>query len=204
MSGWSLTSIIVHSPHWCAAQYQIHLLFPLEPPRALSYVGHTHFSLFVNNLPQTITGATRLLFANDTTIYAIGKDMASIAESLTFRSVLHLASEWLCDNHLSLNMMKTKTMHAHSLITESKSASSICPPPLAPVEQVYTTKFLGVYINDTLTWCEHVGHVSSSISRNLNLLRWLLWFLPKSTLLVIYHSYILPSLTIVMWCGAVV
>ena len=62
-----------------------------------------------------------------------------------------------------------------------------------PVEHVQNTKFLGVYINDTLTWHEHVQQVSSTVSRNLNLLWWLSWFPPKSALLVFYCFYILPS-----------
>ena len=35
-------------------------------------------------LPKAITGVTALFFVDDTTIYAVGKDVASIAESLTF------------------------------------------------------------------------------------------------------------------------
>ena len=64
---------------------------------------------------------------------------------------LHLAAEWLCDNHLSLNVQKTKAMLIHS-------ARSVNLPPLfghllsTPFEQVHTTRFLSVSINDTLTW----------------------------------------------------
>ena len=59
---------------------------PLTVPSSVpqgSVLGPTLFSLFVNNLPKAITGATTLLFADDTTIYGIGKDVASIAETLT-------------------------------------------------------------------------------------------------------------------------
>ena len=51
----------------------------------------------------------------------------------------------------------------------------------SPGEQVQNTKFLGVCINNTLTWREHVQQVSA--------------------LLAFYRSYILHP-TIVMWCGA--
>ena len=133
-----------------------------------SVLGPSLFSLFVNDLPEAITGATTLLFADDTAVYAIGKDVTSIAESLTL--AIHLANEWLCDNHLSLNVSKTKSM----LIL---SAQRVNLPPLtlhllpSPVEQVHTMKFLWVLINDTLVWHEHVRYVRSTMSRNLNLLR---------------------------------
>ena len=166
---------------------------PLAVPSGVlqgSVLGPTRFSLFINDLPKAITGATTLLFADDTTIYAVGKDVASIAKSLT--SALHLATEWLCDNHPSLNVQKTKAMLIHSA-----RRTNLPPPSIhllsTPVEQVHSTTFLGVCINDTLNWCEHVWLVSSTVSRNLNLLWRRSWFLPKAALLVFYCSYILPS-----------
>ena len=146
-------------------------------------MGPTLFSLFVNDLSKAITGATTLVFADITAIYAIGKDVASIAEALT--SALHLASE--CDIHLSQNMQKTKTMLIHF-------AWRANPPSLSvhllstPVQQVH-----GVCINDTLTWHEQVQYVSATVSRNLNLLQRLYWFLPKAVLLSIAPTSCHPS-----------
>ena len=157
-----------------------------------SVLGPTLFSLFVNDLPKAITGATTLLFADNTTIYAIGKDVVSIAETLT--SALHLASEWMCDNHLRLNLQKTRNMLIHSVRKANLPPLSVPVHLLStPVQQVHTTKFLGVCINDTLTWREHVQYVAATVSRNLNLLCCLSWFLPKAALLLFYRSYILLS-----------
>ena len=50
---------------------------PLTVPSSVpqgSVLGSTLFSLFVNDLPKAITGATTLLFADNTTIYAFGKE----------------------------------------------------------------------------------------------------------------------------------
>ena len=74
----------------------------------------------------------------------------------------------------------------------SEFAFSISLPPFHTSWASPEHKFLGVCINDTLTWHEHVQQVSSTVSRNLNLLRRLSWFPPKSALLVFYCSYILP------------
>ena len=112
---------------------------PSGVPQGL-VLGPVLLSLFVNDLHQAITGATTLLFADDTTIYAIGKDVTSIAESLTL--AIYLANDWLCDNHLSVNVSKTKSMLIHS-------ARRVNLPPLtvhllsSPVEQVHTVKSSG-------------------------------------------------------------
>ena len=60
------------------------------------------------------------------------------------------------------------------------------------VEQVRVIKYLGVLINDTLTWSDHVGLVCRKVNGCLNLLRRLSWFLPRSLLLTYLKSYILP------------
>ena len=61
------------------------------------------------------------------------------------------------------------------------------------VEQVRIFKYLGVVINETLTWSDHINMICSKVTRSLNLLRRLSWFLPRSLLLLYLKSYILPS-----------
>ena len=54
-------------------------------------------------------------------------------------------------------------------------------------------KFLGVLLNDTLTWSDHIAHICTKVSHSLNLLRHLLWFLPKSLLLLYFKSYVIST-----------
>ena len=70
-------------------------------------------------------------------------------------------------------------------------------------EQVRSFKFLGVTIDDTLTWSNHINTVCAKVSRNLNLLRHLSWFLPQPLLLLFLKSYILPLFDYcnVVWSG---
>ena len=60
------------------------------------------------------------------------------------------------------------------------------------VEQVQVFKYLGVMLNETLTWSDHINMVCGKVTRSLNLLRRLSWFLPRSLLLLYLKSYILP------------
>ena len=71
------------------------------------------------------------------------------------------------------------------------------------VEQVRCFKFLGVLVNDNLTWSDHISMVCSKATHSLNLLRRLSWFLPQPLLLLYLKSYILPSFDYcdVVWSG---
>ena len=155
-----------------------------------SVLGPTLFSAFINDLPQMLPPDSTVLFTDDTTIFLSGKDPHSLNSSL--QSCLDLANIWMTDNGLKLNASKTKCMLIHS-------SRAKCSPSLnlhlsdKVIEQVRTFKFLGVYINDTLTWGDHVDKVISNVSRKINLLRRLSWFLPQSLLVLYLKSYVLPS-----------
>ena len=63
-----------------------------------------------------------------------------------------------------------------------------------PIELVRVFKFLGVLLNDALTWSDHIAHICAKASRSLNLLRRLSWFLPKCLLFLYFKSYVLLTL----------
>ena len=72
------------------------------------------------------------------------------------------------------------------------------------VEQVRCYKFLGVVVNDTLTWGDHIDMVCKKVSHSLNLLRRLSWFLPQPLLFFFSSPTYSPTLTTVMLCGLAV
>ena len=154
-----------------------------------SVLGPTLFSIMINDMPSACPDCTAVLFADDTTIYAIGKNVNEIACQLS--TALARCQHWLSDNHLQLNLAKTKCMLIHS---QHKA-----PPPLAlklsdtSIEQVSKFKFLGCVINHHLSWDDHIQLITTKVTRNINLLRNLSWFLPRSALLKFYEAYILPT-----------
>ena len=124
--------------------------------------------------------------------------LETTAISLIPHSNLDRANIWMTNNGLKLNANKTKCMLIHSARTR------VQPPPLdihlsgSQIEQVSRFKLLGVV--DTLTWTDHISHVVTKVSRNVNLLRRLSWFLPQPLLVLFLKSYILP---LVDYCDVV-
>ena len=69
------------------------------------------------------------------------------------------------------------------------------------VEQVQCFRFLGVLVNDTLTWSDHIDMVCNKVTYSLNLQSRLSWFLLQPLPLPYLKSYILSLLTTVMLSG---
>ena len=156
-----------------------------------SVLGPSLFSTFINDFPQAIPSSTTILFADDTTIYVSGTNIQEISSVL--QSCLDATHIWMTNNGLKLNSTKSKCMLIHS----SRKRDF---PPLnlyllgSQVEQVSSFNFLGVIINDTLTWSDHISFISKKVARSICLLRRLSWFLPQSLLVLFLKSYILPVL----------
>ena len=156
-----------------------------------SVLGPTLFSVFINNLPSVLPPDCTVLFADDTTIFLTGSNHQLLNDAL--QSCLQKANTWMVQNGLQLNLSKTKCMLIHSCRTR------VVPPQLnlslsgLQIEQVHTFKLLGVVINDTLTWTDHINHIIAKLSRSINLLRRLSRFLPRPLLVLYLKSYILPS-----------
>jgi len=63
------------------------------------------------------------------------------------------------------------------------------------IEQVCSVKFLGVYIDERLTWDNHIQQVASKLSKNIGILAKLKYTVPQKVLCLIYNSLVLPYLT---------
>ena len=67
-------------------------------------------------------------------------------------------------------------------------------------------KFLGVFIDDRLTWKDHIQYIKLKISRGLGVLCKARKVLNSATLLTLYYTYIYPyiSYCIEIWGSAAI
>ena len=62
------------------------------------------------------------------------------------------------------------------------------------INPVRSTKFLGVLINENLTWSDHISAVLNKTSKNVGIIRKLSKTLPSDILLTLYNTLIAPYL----------
>ena len=169
--------------------------FPCSGIPQGSILGPTLFSAFINDLPSVLPSDSTALFADDITICIISDNLPSLNSTLQLTLDL-----WLEGNGLKRNTLKTKCMLIHSARKKVNSGLELRIDGM-DVEQVQCFRFLGVLVNDTLTWSDHIDMVSNKVTCSLNLLRCLLGFSLSLSFFSISSLTFFPLLTTVMLSG---
>ena len=97
---------------------------------------------------------------------------------------------WLKTNRLSLNVSKTSDM----ISSNQKNALDIKIRETI-LTKVSTVKFLGVTLDENLTFKLHVNEVTSNISKSVGVVRRLHCQLPANIMVKLYYSLVYSHLT---------
>ena len=154
-----------------------------------SILGPLLFILYINDFSRSSDVLSFVLFADDTNLFFSHDNPHTLAETINVELVKVL--KWIRANKLSLNLQKTKYM------LFSKSIHSL-PIDIAfedfVLENVSNIKFLGVTVDNQLSWKFHINNICKVISRNIGIINRLKFHLPLASLLMLYSSLILPYL----------
>ena len=102
---------------------------------------------------------------------------------------------WFQSNRLSLNVSKTNFLifcGIHKKYDKSKIKLMLNG---CNISQCQSVKFLGIMIDEHLTWDYHIQILTSKLSKNLGVMYRLKRFLTKDLLLMVYNSLFLPYLS---------
>ena len=102
--------------------------------------------------------------------------------------------EWFKVNKLCLNIKKTNFMIFCAKNKRYENNENKILVDNITVEQVNSTKFLGVYIDDKLNWNVHIDYISKKISKNIGVITRARKVLDQKTLVSLYYTFIYPYL----------
>ena len=120
-------------------------------------------------------------FADDTTLLFSSSDIDYLNNILETEG--NKVVSWLNANKLIINLSKTNCM----LFSNKRSDPQI-KVKLNDTDLVVQTEtsFLGIIIDNKLTWKSHVKHISNKISKSIAILRILRFSFPKHILRMVY------------------
>lgn len=152
-------------------------------------LGTLLFLIYINDLPNCSQLLNYILFADDTNISMRNNDLSLLFDNMNIE--LKKLDSWMQANKLILNAGKTNFM---IFGTRECTDNFVLYYNSDMIKRVTNTKFLGVMLDDKLSWNSHVNMLCNTLSRNIGILR-KLKFLPKHVLKLLYHSFISSHLS---------
>ena len=157
-----------------------------------SILGPLLFVIYINELHNSSSMLTFLLFADDTNVFVSGKNLNELI--ININGELTNVDIWFRANKLSLNIETTNFM---LFCSKNKNKSFSIQPSIngLQIKHVTSTKFLGIIIHDKLNWSLHINYVASKISKNIGVISKISSFVDRKILIMLYYSLIYAYLT---------
>jgi hypothetical protein len=158
----------------------------------VSILGPLFFILYINDLPNVSKVTETLIFADDTSIFYSDLDPKHL--EFVIIEELKKIDVWMKCNKLSVNIEKTNYIIFKSNRKSVATNFSLCFGNKL-LEQKKTIKFLEVYIDEHLTWKDHISYISKKISKSVDILHRSRFNLSSKTKLSLYCNLIYPYIT---------
>ena len=156
-----------------------------------SILGPLLFIIYINDLSNVSNILTSVLFADDTTLIASDCNLTTLIHR--FNTELVNIVHWLNANRLSLNIDKTNFM-----IFRPKNRNDNRPDITingSRINEVEKAKFLGVIIDNKLSWSDHTKYVIQKISKGIGIIIKARKYFTQVTLINLYNTMVLPFIS---------
>ena len=154
-----------------------------------SIVGPLLFVIYINDLYRSSSKLTPIVLADDINLF-ISDGNINLFE--TMDEELRKVANWFKANKLSLNISNTKYSLFHS--TRKRNEIPNILPPLhvdnVPVKRELVPKFLGVYLDENISWKHHINIVSTKVCNSIGILYRTRCILSKFLRKQLYFSFI--------------
>ena len=160
-------------------------------------VGYNAYRLCLYRQQIALVNSLPTLFADDTNIICKHYNPHSFKESV--EETLMKLSKWFQANLLTLNLNKTKFVQF--LTKSNQSAVDSIDLDHYHIGSSQSTSFLGLILDNTLTWQLHIDKICTKLKTGCYILRSLKSCLLVDNLKMIYFSYIHSIITygIIIW-----
>jgi len=156
-----------------------------------SILGPLLFILYINDIIHASSVMKFILFADDTNLLLHDSNLKNIINKTNveiqknIRLVKGQQTITECEKtHFVLFHFRQKKIPENTGIKIDNMK----------IEQVTSTKFLGVILQENLGWSDHITTIATKINKNIGILRALQCKLPTHVLLTLYNTLIYPYL----------
>lgn len=158
-----------------------------------SILGPLLFLIYVNDLSNVSNIFKFVLFADDTNVFTSDNSLISLFNKAN--SELSVINLWFKANRLSLNIEKTNfiVFRTKRKVIDLTELNLTLDGKI--IKLVKSCKFLGVYLDQCLTWSDHITHITRKIAKSIGIISRVRHCLAINTLVSLYYSLIFPYLS---------
>ena len=161
-----------------------------------SILGPLLFIIYTFDMTEITKHNKTIVYADDTTVLVSGRTMTETKQHCN--DILNRFYHYFTSNKLSINPSKTKYMiykpkhcqKRNKSMNDTTSTKIIMND--TPLKQVTSIRFLGVIINDKLTWENHKKLIHTKISKTIGLLYKCNNIMTDSDCINMYKTFIEP------------
>ena len=159
-----------------------------------SVLGPLLFILYINDLTTCLTtNAHPVLFADDSNFFIAAESSESAAKKA--QKTLDEISDWCFRNKMQVNATKSCIIVFTSAPSNSSLSHNVALSINGnPIPQTTVTKFLGVFVDSSLSFKHHISQLSSTVSRQTSMLHRASLLLSADMMKMLYNAFVFPYL----------
>ena len=136
-----------------------------------SILGPLFFLGYINDITQICSNTNILLYADDTVLYKAISDNERFFDMHNFQQDVNRLVVWCQRNRLSINVKKTKLVFYPASQNAINDVNNVINMQETAVDYVSSYLYLGVDIDNMLTFKKHFSNTFKSVSHKLFILR---------------------------------
>ena len=164
-----------------------------------SVLGPLLFLLYTNDLANSTNFSTNL-FADDTCLSLSGNNLQELNRQCNVES--GLVENWFRANKLTTNSKKASKflLSRYNNIRANRISSFRIKMGNIELERVKSVKYLGVMLDEGVTWSEQIDFLATKLSRSAGIFSKLRYYLNTKVLIEMYHALFNSHLQYAILC----
>ena len=153
-----------------------------------SVLGPLFFSLYINDMYRAVGPENIRLFADDTALFMSHSDLHTLVETIKLK--VNELCKWCRYNKLIINAEKTNFVLFHTINKPIPNDFTEIKTEYMDIQRVDTFQYLGVTLDETLNWNEHVDKLCKSLLKYFGIFNQIKHKVTTKIARQIYHAFI--------------
>ena len=153
-----------------------------------SVLGPLFFALYINDIHHSVGTEYVKLFADDTALFMSHPDLTALIANI--KSKFEDLFKWCISNKLTINAEKTNFVLFHAINKPMPQQLNEIETEFMTIMRVKSFKYLGLTLDETLNWNEHVNELCKSLIKYFVIFNHIKYKITPVVVRQLYYAFI--------------